>query len=107
MAKAPNKKLSDNPAPRGRGRPKGAHNKITADVKAVAQQYTEQAIKVLADIMVNGESEAARVSAVNSLLDRAYGKAPQAIEHTGEIKFQLAELLAQRRTHVAKQLDGE
>lgn len=89
MAKTPNKKLPDIPAARGRGRPKGALNKITADVKAIAQEYTEQAIKVLADIMVNGESEAARVSAVNALLDRAYGKPPQAItgDDGGAVKF--------------------
>jgi 2,3-bisphosphoglycerate-independent phosphoglycerate mutase len=103
---AKNSNRGSKPGERRGGREKGVPNRATAEIKAIAQEYTEQAIKVLADIMVNGESEAARVSAVNALLDRAYGKPSQAIEHTGEIKLQLAELIAQRRVHVSSQLDG-
>jgi hypothetical protein len=39
--------------------------------------------KALASIAENGVSEAARVSAANSLLDRAYGKPVQAMRHSG------------------------
>lgn len=59
------------------GRPKGGLNKATADVKAVASQYTDEAIAALAEIMRKGESEAARVSAIKELLDRGHGKATQ------------------------------
>lgn len=64
---------------RSRGRPKGAVNKVTADIKAAASVYSEAALKALATIMAKGESEAARVAAANSILDRAHGKPKQAI----------------------------
>ena len=37
----------------------------------------------LVTISTSGESEAARVSAANALLDRGYGKPRQAVEHSG------------------------
>ena len=67
----------------GAGRPKGAVNKATADVKAAAQRYTSDAIETLAQIMRTSESDAARVAAADKLLDRGYGKAPQAMEQSG------------------------
>jgi hypothetical protein len=63
----------------GKGRVKGVPNRVTADVKALAQVHTAKAITTLADIMANGESDAARVSAANSLLDRGHGKPKQAL----------------------------
>lgn len=63
------------------GRKKGTPNKATADVKAAAQQYTEQALRTLAEIMNSSEHPAAaRVSAANVLLDRGHGKPSQAVE---------------------------
>lgn len=44
------------------------------DIREAARTYAEQAIEALADIAENGDSEAARVSAANSLLDRGWGK---------------------------------
>jgi len=35
--------------------------------------------------MSSSESDAARVSAINSLLDRGYGKAPQAVDVRGHV----------------------
>lgn len=65
---------------RGKGRPKGAVNKLTKDVRALAQQYGEQAIEALAEIMEDiAQPGACRVSAAKELLDRAYGKSPQPI----------------------------
>ncbi|SRR5260221_3030359 len=62
------------------GRKKGTPNKATADVKALAQEHTAEAIRVLAGIMSDDdEPAAARVSAANALLDRAHGKVPQGI----------------------------
>jgi len=64
----------------GAGRKKGSINKATADIREAAQQYTEQALTVLVEIAMNGESEAARVAAANSILDRAHGKPRQAVD---------------------------
>lgn len=71
----------------GAGRKKGSANKLTVERKAtlteLAQSYTDEALAALADVMRNGQSEAARVSAANSLLDRGHGKAVQAMEIGG------------------------
>ena len=73
----------EQPAKNKGGRPPGALNKVTASVRALAQAHTEGAIKTLSDIMYNGETETVRVSAANSLLDRAHGKPAQAV-HVGQ-----------------------
>ncbi|BAH98978.1 hypothetical protein WSS15_03310 [Acetobacter pasteurianus] len=69
--------------PKTGGRQKGTPNKATREIKEIAQAYTDTAIATLAFIAENGESEAARVSAANSILDRAYGKPRLALEHSG------------------------
>ncbi len=61
------------------GRQKGVLNKATADVKAIARQYTDEAIANLAEIMRNGQSEQARVAAIREILDRGHGKATQVV----------------------------
>lgn len=66
----------------GSGRKKGSPNKSTAEIKAHAREHGAAAIERLAHLMMNAESEAAQVAAAKEILDRAYGKAPQAI--TGE-----------------------
>ena len=58
----------------GKGRKAGVPNKATADVKAIARSYAPDAIRELARLAMNAESEAARVAAIRELLDRAYGK---------------------------------
>jgi hypothetical protein len=65
------------------GRPKGAVNKVTADVKAQAQVHTKAALAALVKIMEKGESEAAKVAAANSILDRGHGRPKQAVEASG------------------------
>lgn len=76
----------------GKGRPKGSVNKATADVRALASQYGEAAIKTLAEIMGDTAQPApARVSAAKEILDRAYGKSPQPIS-TGDSN--MSELVA-------------
>jgi hypothetical protein len=59
------------------GRKPGTPNKATSELQGLARQYTEHAIKVLAMIMVKGESEQARIAAARELLDRGHGKATQ------------------------------
>jgi hypothetical protein len=75
------------------GRQKGTPNKATADVKAAAQKYTTEAVETLALIMRKGESEQARVTAADKLLDRGHGKATQAVEHSGSLT--LSQLIQQ------------
>lgn len=65
----------------GAGRPKGAPNKATTQAKAtlaeLAKALAPEALEALASVMRTGESEAARVSAANAILDRGYGKPMQ------------------------------
>jgi hypothetical protein len=65
------------------GRPKGSLNKVTADVRTLAQEYGPSAIATLVKIMDSSENDQARIAAAKEILDRAYGKAKQAIEATG------------------------
>jgi len=58
------------------GRKRGTPNKATVEVRSLAQDYGPDALKELHRLSREAESEAARVSACNSILERAYGKAP-------------------------------
>ena len=62
------------------GRQKGTKNKITQDIKALAQVHGEEAIETLQSLMRDAENEQTRVAAAKELLDRGYGKATQHIE---------------------------
>ncbi len=70
----------------GSGRPKGAKDKATREAGAtigeLARKHGVTAIETLAQIALTGESESARIAASNALLDRGYGKPPQAVDHT-------------------------
>jgi hypothetical protein len=61
------------------GRQKGTPNKGGVELRAAAQVHTVMALRVLAEIAQSGESEQARVSAANALLDRGHGKPAQAL----------------------------
>jgi hypothetical protein len=63
-----------------KGRPKGALNKATAQIKELAQEYAPAALAELARLAREAESEQARVAACNAILDRGYGKPSQAID---------------------------
>lgn len=73
----------------GAGRTKGLLNRATKEHKAtlsdLARAHTAVALKALVSIATKGESESARVSAANALLDRAYGKPRQSVEHSGTV----------------------
>ena len=62
----------------GAGRPCGSTNKSSPEqsqrLSELAKAYTEEALETLVDVARNGRTDAARVSAANALLDRAYGK---------------------------------
>jgi hypothetical protein len=59
----------------------GAAKQALADKAAV---HADAALQTLADIAKDGESEASRVSAAIAILDRAYGRPPQAVHLSGE-----------------------
>lgn len=64
------------------GRPKEA-----ADVKALAREYTTEAVEKFIHLMRNGEDERTQLAAASALMDRAYGKPAQALEHTGGVNI--------------------
>ena len=52
------------------------------EIRSLARSYTRTALKVLVGVMGSKDaSAAARVSAANAILDRGWGKAPQAIQN--------------------------
>lgn len=61
------------------GRAKGTRNKVGQDLREIAGVYTMEAISTLAEIMRHSPAEPARVAAARELLDRAHGKASQAV----------------------------
>ncbi len=73
---------------KGAGRPKGSRSAATkqqqATISDMAREYSSDALTALVDVVRNGVSEAARVAAANSLLDRGYGKPVQSLEHSGK-----------------------
>jgi len=67
----------------GAGRKPGAVSKAKRELAEMAKEHAEQALAVLAEIMAKGESDAARVSAANSILDRGFGRPFQSLHHSG------------------------
>jgi uncharacterized protein DUF5681 len=66
------------------GNPKG-RPKILGEVQELARVHTNKAIETLAAIMDSSNAPpAARVAAASAILDRGYGKPPQALEHSGD-----------------------
>ena len=63
------------------GNPSGRPREV-GHVKELARQYTEEAIRTLAELMRTGKPDRTRVAAAEALLDRAWGRPAQAI--TGE-----------------------
>lgn len=78
----------------GAGRKPGIPNRVTADIKALAQSYGPSAIEELARIVRESENDTARISAIKELLDRGFGKAAQSVivngdEEGGPVQFSL------------------
>jgi hypothetical protein len=67
------------------GRPAGVPNKATRELKELAQAHGPALIKELARLALKAESEQARVGAIKEMFDRGWGKASQAIQHSGAI----------------------
>lgn len=90
---APVKAHNRRPPAAGIGRKPGVPNKIHTDVKKLAQSFGPDAIRKLAEMggLIPGVKpatpNATQAYALDKLLDRAYGKAPQAhsLEGDGEL----------------------
>ena len=83
------------------------------ELREAAREYTERALKTLAAICSEGQSEAARVSAACALLDRGYGKPTQQVETGSPGEFsrlsdeELDAQIAEGIEHIAShQADG-
>jgi hypothetical protein len=64
--------------------------KTVTEIRSLARSHTRTAINVLVGIMRSKDATpAARVSAANAILDRGWGKAPQAIENGEDGAFEL------------------
>jgi hypothetical protein len=69
------------------GNPNG-RPKLSFAIADVAQRHAEKAIGALVKVIDDKDApHAAKVTAANSILDRAYGKAPQSIDLNGKIGF--------------------
>jgi hypothetical protein len=56
--------------------------KAIAEIRSLARSHTRTAVNVLVGVMRSKDAtHAARVSAANSILDRGWGKAAQALEN--------------------------
>jgi hypothetical protein len=68
---------------KGAGRKPGAVSKAKRELADMAKDHADSALNVLKSIMENDQEPAsARVSAANAIIDRGYGKPPQALQHT-------------------------
>ena len=75
----------------GAGRKPKSKDKATVEqrktLEELARSHTDEAIDTLLSIMRDtGAPQSARVSASGQMLDRGYGKAPQALVHSGEVQ---------------------
>lgn len=58
---------------------------LKANLSQLAQKHADIAIDTLVNVAKKSESDSARVAAANALLDRGFGKPPQAVQHSGSV----------------------
>jgi hypothetical protein len=63
----------------GAGRKPGSPNKVSLELRELAQAYAPAALAELARLAKSAKSETARVAAIRELLDRGYGKSRQTV----------------------------
>lgn len=82
-APAARRRVVGRPFPKGvSGNPTG-RRQITTDLRKLARVGTADAIQALIETVRQRSSLSARVAAAHELLDRGWGKAVQAVEHSG------------------------
>jgi hypothetical protein len=66
-----------------RGRPRGAVNLSTREMRAKAQGHADRVLEVLMQIVEDEDQPGeVRIKAGKEILDRGYGKAPQSVKAT-------------------------
>ncbi len=68
----------------GSGRQKGTTNKVTADIKALAQKHGADAIAALVKLAKESADERVKLAAWKELLDRGFGKPVQPVSGAGD-----------------------
>jgi hypothetical protein len=68
----------------GAGRKKGKVGEAKRELAEMAKEHAEDALRTLVEIATGDGAASARVSAATAILDRAYGKPPQALEHSAK-----------------------
>ena len=68
--------------PKKRGRPPGAPNKLTRDIKAMAAEHGPAALAKIVSLMGSKDQRVA-MAAAQELLNRGYGRPAQPTEHSG------------------------
>src|SRR5262245_17477490 len=94
------------PGQRFGGRRKGTPNKATTEIRAIASQYTVEAVEELARIAFHSKSDFARIAAIKELLDRAHAKSVMPVQHSGETRITHEDALKQIGERIAE-LDAE
>jgi hypothetical protein len=78
------------------GRKKGTPNKSTAALRAIAQQYDEEAVEKLVHLMRNSLDEKVQHAAAVDLIEIGHGKPKQTVEDvTNHESSRTEQLLAQ------------
>jgi hypothetical protein len=90
--------VPDNRSPSGQflkgcsGNP-GGRPKVERDIRELAREHGPDAIKRLVQLM-HSRNERIAVAACGAILDRAYGRAPQAVQLDADVGFRGSALLA-------------
>jgi hypothetical protein len=83
----------------------GGRPRVIKSLQAAAREYTAMALATLAEIAEKGESEAARVSASNALLDRGYGRPMQNVDVRVLMEKKMSELTAAELDELERHLE--
>ena len=80
----------------GAGRKRGKVGAAKRELAEMAKDHAEAALRTLVEIATGDVAASARVSAATAILDRAYGKPAQALEHSvkGEPLMELLEQIS-------------
>ena len=70
----------------GAGRKRGKVGKAKREIAEMAKEHAEAALLTLVEIATGDGASSARVSAATAILDRAYGKPRQALEHSAAVE---------------------
>jgi hypothetical protein len=81
------------PFEKGKSGNPGGRPKENDEIKKLARQHCPAAIARLA-ILIDDENGRTAVAACSEMLNRGYGKPPQALEHSGSIGLSHEEALA-------------